>query len=79
MPILLDGDISKTIDQVQGQLWITGRAWADFVLYCPALKSIGKDLTIIKVDRDDDYIEKLEADLIEFDKLVGDYQKLLNA
>lgn len=74
MPILLENDISKTIDQVQGQLWITGRKWSDFVLYCPALKCIGKDLTIITVERDDDYIEALEKDLIEFDKLVDEYQ-----
>lgn len=79
MPILLDNDISKTIDQVQGQLWITGRRWSDFVLYCPALKAIGKDLTIITVDRDDDYIEALEKDLIEFDKLVDEYKEKLQA
>ena len=23
--------------QVQGQLWVTGRAWADFMSYCPEL------------------------------------------
>lgn len=77
MPIILDNDISDCIDQVQGQLWITGRKWADFVLYCPALKSIDRDLTIITVERDDDYIELLEADLIRFNDLVETYQTLL--
>lgn len=73
MPIILHNDISKTIDQVQGQLWITGREWSDFVLYCPALKCVDRDLTIIRVQRDDDYIESLEEDLIKFDKLVELY------
>lgn len=80
MPILLDEDLSKTKDQVQGQLWITGRKWSDFVLYCPALKSIGKELTIITVERDDDYIEALEADMLAFNDLVESYrEKLINS
>lgn len=78
MPILLDGDISACEDQVQGQLWITGRKWSDFVLYCPALKSIGKDLTIIRVERDDDYIEALESDLMGFNTLVESYKIILS-
>jgi hypothetical protein len=77
MPILLDNDLSSTTDQVQGQMWITGRKWSDFVLYCPALKSIGRDLTIITIERDDDYIEELEADMLEFNTLVGEYQAKL--
>ena len=77
MPILLDNDLSATVDQVQGQMWITGRKWSDFVLYCPALKAIGRDLTIITVQRDDDYIEELEADMLGFNTLVGEYQAKL--
>ena len=77
MPILLENDIESCTDQVQGQLWITGRKWSHFVLYCPALKVIGKDLTIIQVERDDDYIEALEADMWEFDRLVTKYEQQL--
>lgn len=77
MPILLENDVSKSTDQVQGQLWITGKKWSDFVLYCPALKAINKELTIIRVERDDNYIEALESDLLEFDKLVIKYQHKL--
>ncbi len=77
MPILLENDIGDCMDQVQGQLWITGRKWAHFVLYCPALACIGKDLTIIELERDDDYIESLESDLMEFDGLVGQYEQQL--
>lgn len=78
MPILLDGDISSCEDQVQGQLWITGRKWSDFVLYCPALKSIGKDLTIIRVERDDNFIEAMEIELLEFNTLVEEYKTILS-
>lgn len=77
MPILLDNDLSATRDQVQGQMWITGRKWSDFVLYCPALKAIGRDLTIITVDRNDDYIEELEKDMLEFNELVNQYKEKL--
>jgi hypothetical protein len=80
MPILLENDISDCVDQVQGQLWITGRKWCDFVLYCPALELIGKDLTIIRVNRDDEFIAKMEVDLLEFDNLVSAYiDKLLTS
>lgn len=75
--ILLSGDISDCMDQVQGGLWITGRKWCDFVLYCPALVKIGKDLTIIRVMRDDNYIAELEKDLIEFNQLVNEYEAKL--
>lgn len=77
MPILLDGDIDSCKDQVQGQLWITGRKWSHFCLYCPALKSIGKALTVIEVFRDEEYIAELESDMLAFNELVNSYiQKL---
>lgn len=40
--------------QVQGQMWITGRSWCDFVAYHPDMKSM-----IVRVDRDEKYIESL--------------------
>jgi hypothetical protein len=77
--ILLTGDIGECMDQVQGGLWITGRKWCDFVLYCPALVKIGKDLTIIRVVRDDEYIAELEKDLLEFNCLVNEYETKLRS
>ena len=77
MPILLDGDISGCMDQVQGGLWITDRKWAHFVLYCPALEEIDRHITIIEVRRDDNYINGLEGDLWDFNKLVEDYEHKL--
>lgn len=77
MPIILEGDISDCADQVQGQLWIIGRKWADFCLYCPALDVVGKKLTRFRVDRDDNYIEELEQDMLAFDDLVTDFEQKL--
>jgi len=75
--ILLDGDIGECMDQVQGGLWITGRDWCDFTLYCPALRNIGRELTVIRVERDDDYIAEMETDLWAFNELVINYQERL--
>lgn len=72
--VLLDDDISEFTDQIQGCLWITGRRWWHFALYCPALASIGKDLYYREVQRDDDYIEALEQDLIVFNRQVERYR-----
>jgi hypothetical protein len=78
-PILFEKDIGDCVDQIQMGLWITGRKWCDFVLYCPALKCIGKDLTIIRIERDDNYITKLEADLLKFNELVTEYETKLRS
>jgi hypothetical protein len=75
--ILLDGDIGECMDQVQGGMWITGAAWCDFTLYCPALKSIGRDLTVIRVPRDDNYIAEMEPELLAFNELVESYRTRL--
>lgn len=62
--ILLAGNIDEFMDQVQGGMWITGRQWWHFCLYCPALASVDKALTVFEVKRDDDYIEAMEQDLL---------------
>ena len=77
--VILSGDLSEFTDQVQGCLWLTGRKWWHFCLYCPALADIGRALTVHAVERDDDYIAALETDLIEFDRLVMTYEAKLRA
>jgi len=77
--ILLNDDISEFTDQMMGCLWITGRKRWHFGLYCPALSSVGADFTWRVVERDDDYIEAMEADLIEFKALVDQYHAKLLA
>jgi len=43
--------------QLQGGLWLSGRKWIDFVSYHPDFKT--KQLFIIRVERDENYIAKL--------------------
>lgn len=70
---ILNYDISEWIDQVQGGMWITGRKWWDFVIYCPALSGVGRELTIWHIERDDDYIAQLESDLGAFTGIVNSF------
>ncbi len=49
------------VAQIQGQLWISGRRWCDFVSYCPGLP-----IFIHRVDRDEQYIAKLAVEVETF-------------
>jgi hypothetical protein len=75
----IDNDASGIMDQVQGVLWITGRKFAHIGMYCPALEAVGKQLWLKEFQRDDDYIEELEADLWQFKLLVDEYEAKLRA
>lgn len=58
------------LDQMDGGMWITGRRWCDLVIYCPELAPVGKDLLVRRIYRDEARIEALEADLLDFWRLV---------
>ena len=78
--IILNKDISEFADQVQGCMWVTGRSWWHFGLYAPFLSSVQMDLVIHEVKRNDDYIEQMERDLMEFNRLVDSYkQQIIDA
>lgn len=67
---------SKTIPrqyiaQVQGQMWITERKWCDFVSYDPRLP-VNAQMTIIRIQRDDEYIAELEDEITKFLKEVDE-------
>jgi len=60
---LLNGKLPTAyFQQVQGQLLVTGRKWCDFMSYYPNLKPF-----IVRVERDDEFLSKLEQALIDFD------------
>lgn len=75
--IVADGDHSDFIDQCNFGLWLTGRKWIDLAIWCPALAPISRDLTIRRVHRDDDLINELERDLMQFAALVDDLENRL--
>ena len=75
---IVDADHSEYIDQCNGAMWLLGRKWIDLVLWAPDLAEAGhKGLHIVRIERDDDVIEALEADLMQFAALVEDYERRL--
>lgn len=70
-------DLSAYIDQINMSLWLLGRKWCDLILWAPDLEAIGRHITIIRIDRDDNAIDALESDLLAFDRAVEGYRKQL--
>lgn len=73
---LLDRDRlpPEHVAQVQGQLWVSGRQWCDFVSYWPGLPPFIK-----RVERDEDYIASLatavDAFLAEMDTWIARFRE----
>ena len=59
--------------QVQGQMWITDRQWCDFVSYDDRLPE-NAQISIVRVNRDVDYIANLE---IEINKFIAELNDLV--
>lgn len=55
--------------QVQGQLWITGREWCDFVSYHPRVRHNNR-LVVVRVERDEKYIEELATKVVRLRDLM---------
>jgi hypothetical protein len=71
------GDTSEYDHQMQGGMWITGRRWTDFIMYVPDLATIGRDLYVKRVFRDDAFIDAMVQRLCAFDGLVQQYEAVL--
>ena len=65
-------DTQEYIDQCHGGLWITGAKWIDLVFWIPDLQVLGNgnEIWVKRIHRDEDAIERLEADLLTFEKRV---------
>jgi len=77
--IYIDLDATKYAEQVQGNLWLSGREWWDFCVYCPALERIGLHFWRQRVYRDEAYIEAMVTDLRNFDEVVEGFREKLIA
>ncbi len=77
--VLVDGNIDDFYAQIQGCLWLSGRQWCDFCLYAPQLANVGKTLYVQRVQRDDNFIEDMELQLIEFDQYVDKHVAAMTA
>ena len=53
---------SKYIPQVQMGMWVTGRAWWDFVSYDPRLPP-ELQLFVTRIKRDEEYIRNMEKEV----------------
>jgi len=66
---------TKYIPQMQFQMACTGRQWCDFVSFDPRIE---QSFFQIRVERDNEYIEKMEKEVSEFleevDRLVNQIQ-----
>jgi putative phage-type endonuclease len=67
---LLNGMPAEHIPQVQGQMWITGREWCDFVSYDPRMPE-ALQLHVQRIQRDEAFIADLERRVTSFLAEVG--------
>ena len=63
---MLDGKApSKYIPQMQCQMAVTGAKWCDFASYDPRLPE-DLQLFVVRVDRDQEYIDSMEVEVKQF-------------
>lgn len=73
---LVDGDISDYRDQCVFSLWLLTLDWIDLCLWCPDMQF----LHVVRINRDEEEIRRMEDDMLAFEKLVTQYEtKLGNA
>jgi hypothetical protein len=70
---MVDGDISEYRHQCLFSMWLLNRKWVDLTLWCPDLKA----MHIVRIDRNEDEIQRLEDDLMVFERLVSKYEAAL--
>lgn len=71
---LVDGDISAYVDQCLGALWLLRAQWIDLHLWVYDMPHLSK---IIRIDRDEAQIQKLEDELLAFEALVSGFESKL--
>lgn len=65
------------LPQIQGNLWVLGRQWCDFISYDPRVPK-HLQLYVARVQRDEKYIGVLEAEVKKFlDEIEGNVNTLL--
>jgi exodeoxyribonuclease (lambda-induced) len=74
---MVDGDVGKYRDQCLGAMWLLRLRWVDLCLWAPDLSD--NPLHVIRINRDEDEIQKLEDDLLAFERLVSQLESKLRA
>lgn len=63
---VVDRDIAEYLHQCQGGMWLLTRRWCDLCLWVYDLQI----LIVIRIDRDDGFIDAMSEKLVLFDRLV---------
>ncbi len=63
---LVNGIDDEYRDQCLGEMWLLRADWCDLTLYCPDLEL----MRVIRIERNEEEINELVADLMKFDALV---------
>lgn len=71
---MVDDDISEYRDQCVFALWVLRLQWVDLCLWAPDLPN---PLKVIRITRDEAEIQRLEDDMVAFDRLVCQYEASL--
>lgn len=69
------GDIAEYLHQMQGGIWLTGRDWCDFTMFCEELEPVNKHLYVQRVQRDDVFIDAMVTRLARFQSKVDELVK----
>jgi hypothetical protein len=77
--ILRTQNLDEYMHQMQGGMWITGRKWCDFIMYVPDLETVGRDLYVRRIERDDAFIDAMVDQLHKFQGLVDANVALLRS
>lgn len=71
--VLLCNEVpAEHMAQIQGQLWISGRQWCDFMSYWPKMPPF-----IMRVPRDEAHIARIASAVALFSKEVDTYHRLI--
>jgi exodeoxyribonuclease (lambda-induced) len=70
---LIFGDYSEYWHQCVMEIWLLHLDWIDLVLWAPDLPE-GRQMRVIRIERDEAAIEELKTDLLEFDARVEKYR-----
>ena len=73
---VVDGDISEYVDQCIGGIWLLGRKWIDLHLWVADMPHLSQ---LIRIERDEEALQKLEDDLLAFERLVSVFEDKLRA
>lgn len=73
---LVDGDISAYTDQCLGAMWLLRAQWIDLHLWVYDMPHLSR---VIRIERDEAQLQKLEDDLLTFERTVTGFEKRLRA